>query len=74
MKVLRPSVDKPLEWEVLTEGAHNLIEVELADGQKFEISEERGEGLDYLCLRTRRGTLAIYPDVSNKIRFRMLRD
>lgn len=72
MKILKPSLDHPLDWEVIHEGLPNVIEVELWDGQIMEISEETGaDGLRYLCLRTRQGTIAIYPEVSNVLWFRV---
>lgn len=70
MKVLKRNPDSVFDWfEVAKEGPLKIV---LEDGQVLEIDEtEDHQGLNYLSVRTADGVLAIYPDASNKIRFRV---
>jgi len=78
MRMLRLSLEKPLDWDEIyrdPETYSSPVEIELSDGQRIEVTEVAGgDGLQYLSLRTREGSIAIYPEVANGIRFRIISD
>lgn len=72
MKILRLEYAS-IEWQESEEAG--TIRLELDDGQVLEVSEEQdNQGLHYLALRSPEGIIAVYPDSSNKIRFRIIQD
>lgn len=63
-----------LEWVLLNDDPSlPLYLIELSDGTRLEISEQRDQsGPSYISVSTREGTLTIYPEASNRIKFRVV--
>ena len=63
-----------MEWEPLEQlQPYSTLRILLLDNQMLEITEEQdSSGMSYLAVRTATGILAIYPEYSNKIKFRVV--